>query len=460
MYGVSGDLARRLVLPAFFELARRDLLPEHWRLVGEVRGDALDLVEHVRDALEEFGPRPGDGPFEEFAARLLSAGGGMSEESAGDLPEVLKQARDALAAEGAEDAQLVHYLAIPPTAFLDYTKALDAHGLAEGSRVVYEKPYGTSLATFEELETEVKRVFSEDQVYRIDHFLAFEAMQNVLHARLANPWLAGIWNREHVAQVQVDVAETLDVAQRAEFYDATGAFLDMIVTHLFQMAATVALQPPADLAPETVQAARDAALQRFRPLDPAEVVLGQFEGYLDIESVPGDSTTDTLAAVRLWIDDDRWRDVPFLLRSGKKMAADEQRVTLVLRGASEGPYAEGAELPSEPAAVSFSLLEGGAIDVRLVVRTPGVEGGTSLTTATAPLDGLDSGRAALPYVHLIEHVLTGNRSLFTGVEGLRAAWTAVQEFSENRPPVQGYAPGTWGPAAVDELAAPGAWFLR
>ncbi|MEZ0164716.1 glucose-6-phosphate dehydrogenase (NADP(+)) [Kineococcus sp. LSe6-4] len=459
VYGATGDLSRRLVSPAFFELARLGRLPRRWRLIGSGRGEKSheEFRGFLHEALEEFGPQPSDGPWEEFAQNLLFAGGGFTAEDPGELLDVVGRARADLDDGTGDDAQVVHYLAIPPGAFLETTKAIQAHGLVEGSRVVYEKPYGTSLETFEELDAQVQRVFDEEQVFRIDHFLAFEAQQDVIHARFANPWLASIWNAEHVAQVQVDIAETLDVAQRASFYDATGAFLDMIVTHLFQMAATVAMEPPADLGPGALQAARDAALQDFRELDPSEVVLGQFEGYTDIEGVPEDSTTDTLAAARVWVDNDRWRGVPFLLRSGKKMAADAQRVTLVLREPADGPYA-GQDV--EPSTISFSLLEGGAFDVAVTVRRPGVAGGLAQGTATLPLDSFEGSGPALPYVHLIEHVLTGDRSLFTGVEGLRAAWTCIERFSQDRPAVQPYAPGTWGPEAVDELAAPGQWFLR
>ncbi|NAZ85022.1 glucose-6-phosphate dehydrogenase [Kineococcus indalonis] len=463
MFGATGDLSRRLVMPAFFQLAKIGRLPRQWRLVGSSRGQMShdDFRQHIREALEEFGPQPSEGPWDDFAEHLLFASGGFGADDPGTLLDVLGEAREQLGA-GEGEVQLVHYLAIPPGAFLATTRALDAHGLAAGSRVVYEKPYGTSLATFEELDAEVQRVFDEDQVFRIDHFLAFEAAQDLIHARLANPWLEGLWSREHVAQVQVDIAETLDVAQRADFYDATGAFLDMIVTHLFQLAATVAMEPPADLRPQTVQAARDAAVQRFRELDPEEVVLGQFEGYLDIDGVADASSTDTLAAARLWIDDERWEGVPFLLRSGKKMAADEQRITLVLKPPAQGPYAgvQGGESGGEPAAISFSLLEGGSLDVKLAVRRPGVAGGTVLGTASLPLDRFEGAEPALPYAHLIDHVLVGDRSLFTGVEGLRAAWRAIERFSQHRPPVLPYAEGTWGPDDVDRLAEPGAWFLR
>ncbi|WP_432495308.1 glucose-6-phosphate dehydrogenase [Kineococcus auxinigenes] len=460
MFGATGDLSRRLVMPAFFQLAALGRLPQQWRIVGSSRGEKThdEFRQYIKEALEEFGPQPSEGPWDDFAEHLLFASGGFGADDPGTLLDVLAEAREQLGA-AEDEVQLVHYLAIPPGAFLDVTKAFDAHGLAAGARVVYEKPYGTSLASFEELDAEVQRVFAEEQVFRIDHFLAFEAAQDLIHARLANPWLAGIWNREHVAQVQIDIAETLDVAQRADFYDATGAFLDMIVTHLFQLAATVAMEPPADLRPETVQAARDAALQRFRELDPGEVVLGQFEGYVDIDGVADGSTTDTLAAARLWIDDERWDGVPFLLRSGKKMAADEQRITLVLKPPADGPYA-GQEPGGEPAVISFSLLEGGSLDVGTAVRRPGVAGGTVRGTASLALDRFEGTEPALPYAHLIDHVLTGDRSLFTGVDGLRAAWRAIERFSNERPEVLPYAEGTWGPDDVERLAEPGQWFLR
>ncbi|GAB7190381.1 glucose-6-phosphate dehydrogenase [Kineococcus sp. NUM-3379] len=454
MYGSTGDLARRLVLPAFFELARRGLLPQRWRLVGTSRGDRDDawFRDHVRGALEEFGPQPADGPWDDFAGRLSYAGGGFSAEDAGLLPQRIAEAREELGG----DVQLVHYLAVPPGAFLGLTRAIDTHGLAEGCRIVYEKPYGTDLDTFEELDAEVQRVFADEQVFRIDHFLAFETVRNMMAARLGNPLVGAIWSAEHVEEVQIDIAETLDVAQRADFYDATGAFLDMIVTHLFQLAATVAMEVPRDLSPGELRGARDAAIAHFREIDPAEVVLGQFEGYRDIEGVAEGSTTDTLAAVRLWVDSERWRGVPFLLRSGKRMAADEQRITLVLRR-PEGPLLE--LLPQEPSALSFSLLEGGRIEMRIVLKKQGV--GREFTTGTAAI-ALDElpGAEAPPYAKLIHDVLAGDQSFFTGVAGLRDAWRAIERFQRDRPEVLPYAPGTWGPDAVEALAEPRQWFLR
>src|SRR4051812_42966088 len=264
-----------MVLPAFYDLARRDLLPKQWRLIGNGRGDVSheDFAGRVHDALEEFGPHPDQGPWEDFRGRLRFAGGGFASEDPGSLLDVLGEARDELGG----DVRYVHYLAVPPEAFEGLTRGLAEHGLAEGARVVYEKPYGTSPESFRELDELVLSVLDEDQVFRIDHFLGKEGTQDLHVLRFANRLFSQIWSREHIAQVQIDVPEELDVTDRAAFYDATGAGLDMLVTHLFQVAAEVAMEPPASLSPTDLQAARESVLACFRPLDTdRDVVLGQF----------------------------------------------------------------------------------------------------------------------------------------------------------------------------------------
>ena len=262
-------------------------------------------------------PEPEPQDWDAFAQRLFFAGGGFSTDDPGSLLDVLGKARKSLGG----DPQLVHYLAVPPVAFGELTKALGQHGLAKGARVVYEKPFGTSREDFRELDQVVHSVLDEQQVYRIDHFLGKEATQDLHVLRFANGLFAALWNREHVESVQIDVPETLGITDRAQFYDATGAVLDMLVTHLFQVAAEVAMEPPASLGALDLQAAREEVIGCFRPLDPAEVVLGQFDGYRDVPGVDPQSNRDTFVAARLWIDSDRWRGVPFYLRTGKRLAA-------------------------------------------------------------------------------------------------------------------------------------------
>ena len=342
LFGATGDLARRLVLPAFFRLAGEGLLPLQWLLVGNGRGDVAheSFRAHVHDVLTESGPGPGQKEWNAFAERVFFAGGGFSTDSPGSLPGVLGEARRSLGG----DPQLIHYLAVPPVAFAGLTTALDQHGLCQGARVVYEKPFGTSGASFRELDRVVHSALDEQQVYRIDHFLGKEATQDLHLLRFANGSSAAYWDRGHVESVQIDVPETLGISDRAQFYDATGAVLDMLVTHLFQVAAEVAMEPPASLDAPGLQAAREKVISCFRPLDPAEVVLGQFAGYRDVPGVDPQSSRDTYVAARLWIDNPRWRDVPFYLRTGKRMAASRQRVSLILRD-PPGPLAAGCPAP-------------------------------------------------------------------------------------------------------------------
>ena len=243
LFGATGDLARRMVLPAFYTLAKQGLLPADWRLIGSGRGDVAheDFVGHVRQSLQQFGPAPDRRTWGRFSSRLRFAGGDFTSSGHGALVATIDEARRQLG----PDSQLVHYLAVPPQAFAELTKAIGRHGLADGARVVYEKPFGTSEQSFRDLDRVAHRVFAESQIYRIDHFLGKEATQDLHVLRFANGLFSGMWSRQSVRAVQIDCPETLGVADRAGFYDHTGAVLDMLVTHLFQVAAEVAMEPPA-----------------------------------------------------------------------------------------------------------------------------------------------------------------------------------------------------------------------
>ncbi|MDT4922610.1 MAG: glucose-6-phosphate 1-dehydrogenase [Pseudonocardiales bacterium] len=453
LFGATGDLARRMVLPAFYRLAIEGLLPADWILVGNGRGDVAheDFRAHVHEVLTEFGPKPSDGPWAAFSERLRFAGGGFEKADPGSLLDVLAQVRDQVGA----DAQLVHYLAIPPTAFETITEGLGEHGLAENSRVVYEKPFGTSPAGFRALDEVVHRVLDENQVFRIDHFLGKEATQNLHVIRFANGLFDAVWSRERIRAVQIDVPEKIGVTDRAGFYDATGAVLDMLVTHLFQVAAEIAMEPPPSLSADHLQAAREEVIGCFRPIDPDEVVLGQFAGYRDIKGVRTGSTTDTYVAARMWIDNDRWRDVPFLLRTGKRMAFSRQQVSLILREPA-GPL---DALPKHGNVLSLDLAGSGAIDLRLVAKRPGPALDLDVADIGLQLQALPDGDPLPPYVRLIHDVLIGDRSLFTRPDGLQAVWTAAGPLLDNPPKPRPYAPGSWGPDAASELAAPDGWLL-
>jgi glucose-6-phosphate 1-dehydrogenase len=454
LFGATGDLAGRMVLPAFYRLAREGLLPKQWRLVGNGRGDVAheDFRAHVYGALKEFDAEPKPQEWDAFAQNLYFAGGGFNADDPGSLLDVIAKAREVLGG----DPQLVHYLAVPPVAFTELTQALGQHGLAQGSRVVYEKPFGTSKDNFHELDEVVHSVLDEQQVYRIDHFLGKEATQDLHLLRFANGLFASAWDREHIEAVQIDVPETLDIANRAQFYDATGAVLDMLVTHLFQVAAEVAMEPPKSLDALDLQDAREKVISCFRPLDPAEVVLGQFDGYRDIAGIDPHSTRDTYVAARLWIDSDRWRGVPFYLRTGKRLAASAQRVSLILRD-PEGPLA--GKIPHDANVLCFSLAGDGEIDLSLVAKKPGPELNLDVAHANIALASLPDADPLPPYVRLIHDVLLGDRSLFTRPDGLAAVWDAAEPLLTSPPQLCSYAPGSWGPAEARDLIAPGSWLL-
>ncbi len=454
LFGATGDLSRRLVLPALFRLAQQGLFPEDWRLVGNGRGDVSheNFQEDVRRSLEEIGPKPSEGPWEEFCSRLRFAGGGFDSSDPGSLLEVLAEARDELG----PDAPYVHYLAVPPSAFVPLTEAIGEHGLAKGARIVYEKPFGTSMDAFRELDRVAHSVFEESQIYRIDHFLGKEAAQDIHVLRFANGLFARSWDRHHIDSVQIDVPETLDVSTRAEFYEHTGAILDMLVTHLFQIAAEVAMEPCDNLDAESIAAAREAVIGCFRPLGRDDVVVGQYQGYRDLQGVAPDSRTETFVAARLWVDNDRWAGVPFLLRTGKCLAKSCQRVTVRFRPPERG-------LPGAPAqgnCLGFELSGDGEIDLTLVAKRPGVTLELGTATTELPL-GKAFHTPSLPaYSRLIHDVLIGDRSLFTRPDGLAHVWEVAGSLLTDKPEPVPYAAGSWGPPQAAALAGPGGWFLE
>lgn len=453
LFGATGDLAKRMVLPAFYTLAEEQLMPENYLLIGTGRGQLTDeqFRAHIHDALTEFSTAPKPADWERFSARVRFAGGGFSVDDPGELVDAVTRAR----AELGENAQLINYLAVPPVAFGGFTAALGAHGLAKGCRAVYEKPFGSSPSDFRQLNAAVHEVLDESQVYRIDHFLGKEATQDLHVLRFANRLFADSWDAEHIQAVQIDAPEDLNIDDRAGFYDATGAMLDMMITHLFQVAAEVAMERPASMGADDLQSAREEVISAFRPLDPAEVVLGQYDGYRQVKGIAPDSTTDTFVAARMWVDNDRWRGVPFLMRTGKRMAASTQRVSVILKPPAQAPF----EVPADGGVLSFSLAGTGAVDLSMVVKEPGPGLTLVVSDAAIVLGDVKGADALPPYVRLIHDVLIGDRSLFTRPDGLASAWNVLEPVLDNRPAVQPYPQGSWGPAAAAELAAPDRWLL-
>jgi glucose-6-phosphate 1-dehydrogenase len=457
LFGATGDLARRMVLPALFELHRSGLAPD-LVVVGNGRGDLSD-ADFRAEALEACQANQPDTPipgreWDAFAARLLFAGHGFTVDDPGALPARLADA-DALLgdARGATPDRL-WYLAVPPEQFESMTRALGEHGLSRSGRVVFEKPFGTSAASFASLDAAVHEVLDEAQVFRIDHFLGKEATSDLHVVRFANGLFACAWDAEHIRSVQIDVPETLDVANRGAFYDRTGAVLDMIVTHLVQLAAEVAMEPPASLAAADVAASREEVLGHLIPVDPDQAVLGVYDGYRRVDGVDPASTTETYAALRIGFDAPRWRGVPFILRTGKALGAAHQLVTIEFEPpAHRCGFAAGANT------LRFDLAGDGAVGLGLLARTPHAGAETELAAVDLELPLRDiTGHAAPPaYVGLLLDVLRADRSRFTRPDGLRHVWEAFEPLLESRGTPVPYAVGSRGPAEADRLVAPTGW---
>ena len=331
LFGATGDLARRKLLPGLFHLAQAGLLPES-RIIGSSLDDLDDKSFRcfARDALSEFARRDfSDDDWNRFCSRLFYVS-----ESAGNeaLAKVVSELEDEL---GGDVARL-HYLSVPPAAAQDVVRGLGAVGLAERARIVMEKPFGTDLATAVQLNDALHSTFDESQIFRIDHFLGKEAALNILAFRFANGLFEPIWNRQHIAHVQIDVPETLSIGHRVAFYENTGAYRDMVVNHLFQVLAFMAMEPPTALEPTAIGEEKNKVFRSLSPIEPSHVVRGQYDGYLDEPGVSAHSETETFIALRCEIDNWRWAGVPFYLRTGKRMAEGRARhLDRVQRAAEE-----------------------------------------------------------------------------------------------------------------------------
>jgi glucose-6-phosphate 1-dehydrogenase len=300
-------------------------------------------------------------------------------------------------------------------------------------------------------------------VLRIDHFLGKEAVQNILALRFANGMWEPLWNREHIEHVQIDVSETLGVTDRTAFYEATGAYRDMVVTHLFQVLGFVAMEPPAALRARELVAEKTKVFEALRPLSPGDVVRGQYAGYRDEPGVPADSATETLVAARAWVDNARWDGVPFYLRTGKRMAASERVVTVAFRDAPTqrlfaGDRGAGA---TDSSHLNLDLGDHGSISLGFLAKTPGptmeVEAARlTYSFAAAP----DHIRALEAYERLVHDAMLGDRTLFSSAEGVERLWEVSAPLLADPPPVRSYPPGSWGPPEAGELIAAGGWHLE
>jgi glucose-6-phosphate 1-dehydrogenase len=461
LFGATGDLAKRKLLPGWFHLYAAGLLPKEFRLIGSAPPNSAMNDEqfraHARESCEEFCvTKPADPLWPEFAKNVSFAPAEPG--NYGQLVAAVQRAEKEI---GGTPGRLYH-LAIPPVAFTSMVGMLGESGLNRGARVIIEKPFGTDLDSARKLDQAVHAVFDESQVFRIDHFLGKESVDNVLAFRFANGLFEPVWNRQHLRYVEIDVPETLSITDRGAFYDATGAYRDMIVTHLFQVLAFVAMEPPVSLSAEHLRAEKLKVYEALKPIDVTHVVRGQYEGYLSEPGVAPGSQTETLAAVRAEVDNWRWHGVPFFLRSGKAMGASRQVIVLGFQPPplrmfpmhrKDTPYGRQNE-------IVIDFADPGAIKLNFLAKVPGAE--LSLGNAEMAFyykDSFATSHALEGYEHLILMAMVGDQSLFTSSEGIERLWEISEPLLENPPPVEPYATGSYGPDSVKRLIAPYHWHL-
>jgi glucose-6-phosphate 1-dehydrogenase len=460
LFGATGDLARRKLLPGIFHLAEVGLMPAGFRIIGTARRDVGEdgFRDLAREAVEDCGRRPpAPEAWDRFAEclRFVGVGDGLD-----PLAGAIERARGELD----EDARVLHYLSLPPQAALSTVRALGELGLGEGAHAITEKPFGLNLASARELNSCLLSVFGEEDIFRIDHYIGREAVQNLLALRFANGMFEPVWNRNHIDHVQIDVPETLSIGMRAGFYEETGAFRDMVVTHLFQVLGFVATEPPTSLEAKPLTIEREKVFDSMPPLDPAAVVRGQYAGYRDEEGVAADSDTETFVALRAFVDNWRWEGVPFYLRSGKRLAEDRHLLTVAFKQPPRRMFPLDCEQVAESFGhdhLTFELGDPGSISASFLAKVPGPTmhlGEAHMRFSYADTFG-GPERALDAYERLIHDVMLGDRTLFTGSGGIERLWEVSEPLLEDPPPVRPYPAASWGPEAIDDLIAPRRWHL-
>jgi glucose-6-phosphate 1-dehydrogenase len=456
LFGATGDLSQRKLLPGLFHLARAGFLPNCFVIGVSLEDFAVDGFRALaRQAVERnHTHNPGMEGWPKFEASLdyvpLSAG-------AGELKAAVEKA--ALACNG--ESRLVHYLSVPPSAALSAVSLLDEADLAKGSRVIMEKPFGTDLESAIALNAKLHAVFDEDQIFRIDHFLGKEPAQNILAFRFANGLFEPIWNRNFIDHVQIDVPETLDLGKRIGFYEQTGAYRDMVVTHLFQILAFMAMEPPTSLAPRPISEEKNKVFRSLMPIDPAEVVRGQFIGYRKEKGVDPESDTETFIALKCRIDNWRWAGVPFYLRTGKRMAEGQRIISIAFREPPRSMFPDDSGISSQgPDHLTFDLADQSKVSLSFYGKKPGP--GMRLLKQSLQFAMHETGLAGEvleAYERLILDAMRGDHTLFTTADGIERLWEVSTRLLDNPPAVRVYAPGTWGPQSIYQLIAPHSWRL-
>ncbi|MCY3833721.1 MAG: glucose-6-phosphate dehydrogenase [Chloroflexi bacterium] len=466
IFGVTGDLARRKLIPALYSNFIKGRTPERLRIVGVGRRDWRDatLIEHAYQSLRNYAPAIYNEHYWECFRKTLSY-------SKVNLPqpETYRNLKADLDALDEGDSNRLYYLSIAPEFYQDVIVNLGALGMARENgdgragaapawrRIVIEKPFGYNLDTAQSLNRAVHSVFNESQVYRIDHYLGKETAQNILFMRFANTIFEPVWNRSHISNVQVTVAETVDVGTRAGYYDGSGVMRDMMQNHLLQLLSLIAMEPPSAFDADALRNEKVKVLQAARAVRLEDTVRGQYDGYRCAEGVAPDSTTPTFAALRLYIDNWRWKDIPFYLRSGKAMRQKTTQVNIQFKRPPNSIFelTESGDYSRNMLSICIQPDEG--IHLTIEAKIPDHQIAKSVDMELHYENAFVAEDLPDAYERLLLDAINGDAALFIRGDEIESAWKLVDPIIEGwardpiAPPMQRYDKGSWGPAAADEL---------